>query len=211
MMVRAFRLFAGTLALAALALQFWLMTKYPGVRSVAVTVLRFFSFFTMQINVLIVVCTLVPALAPMSRASEFLSRPQVRTAVASYSAVVAIIYFVLLRNLGHDYGLERLADRLLHYVTPALFLIDWLVWVRKGQVRLSDLGTYLIYPTLYCAWTFLYGAITRWYPYPFFNAARHGYAQAIADFVGVACVVIAITLLFLVVDRVLAALQRARA
>jgi hypothetical protein len=211
MMVRLFRFATGLIALGGLALQFWLMTKYPGARNVTATVIRYLSFFTMQANILIVLFTLVPAVVPRSRISQWLSGPSMRTAVASYSAVVAIIYFALLRNIGHDYGLERFADRVLHYITPSMFLIDWLAWVPKGQLRWSDVGTFLIYPALYCVWTLLYGAVTGWYPYPFINAGRHDYAQVFGNFVGVACVMVAITLVFLVLDRVLAALQSQRA
>jgi hypothetical protein len=209
-MARAFRLLAAAFALCALVLQFWLMTKYPGSQSIAVTAVRFLSFFTIQTNILILVCMLAPALAPRSRVSELLSRPTVRTAVMSYSALVAIIYLVLLRNIGHDQGLERLADQVLHYVTPAMFFIDWLVWVPKGRARWSIIGHYLIYPALYCAWTFLYGAVTGWYPYPFVHVRRLNYAHIAGNLAGLACLIIAITMILLLLDRALAALRGQR-
>jgi len=209
-MARAFRLFAATIALCALVLQFWLMTKYPSSQSIAVTAVRFLSFFTIQTNILILVCMLAPALTPGSRVSELLSRPTLRTAVLSYSAVVAIIYFALLRDIGHDQGLERLADQVLHYVTPTMFFVDWLVWVPKGRTRWSAIGCYLIYPALYCAWTFLYGAISGWYPYPFVHARRLNYAHIAENLAGIACLIIAIPLLLLLLDRALAALRGKR-
>src|SRR5262249_34130372 len=94
-MERTFRFFVGTIGMAALGLQFWLMTKYPGSRSLPVTITRFLSFFTIQTNILLTLCMLLPALAPRHRVSELLSRPSLRTAVVSYSAVLAIIYFFL--------------------------------------------------------------------------------------------------------------------
>jgi hypothetical protein len=210
LMARTFRFIAGIIALCGLVLQFWLMTKYPGSRSMAVTVIRFLSFFTIQTNILIVVCMLLPAFTPSSRVSEFVSRSSFRTAVMSYSAVVAIIYFVLLRNIGHDQGLERFADQVLHYVTPTMFFLDWLVWVPKGRVRWSAIGSYLIYPALYCAWTFLYGVMSGWYPYPFFNARRLDYAHIAGNFVGLTSLIVAIPLVLLLLDRALAALRGQR-
>lgn len=201
-MIRVFRLFTATTALGALTLQFWLMTKYPGAPSIGVTIAHFLSFFTIQTNVLIVLLMLLPALAPSSRVSHLLSRPSVRTAVASYSAVTAIIYLLLLRNIGQDYGLERLADWILHYVTPTMAIIDWLVCVPKGQLRWRHCVRILIYPALYCASTFLYSAATGWYPYPFFNA-RLGHGQLVRNSVAVVGLVVALPLLFLILDRAL--------
>jgi hypothetical protein len=137
----------------------------------AVAVIRFLSFFTIQVNILIVVCMLLPAFTPSSRVCEFVSRSSFRTAVMSYStavmsysAVMAIIYFVVLRNIGHDQGLERFADQVLHYVTPTMFFVDWLVWVPKGHARWSAIGSYLIYPAFYCGWTCQQLTPTLWTP-----------------------------------------------
>src|SRR5215211_732369 len=110
------------------------MMQYPDSKSIAAATTHFLSFFTIQTNILLAVCMLLPALMPGSRASHVLSKPSVRTAIMSYSALTAIVYFALLRNIGQDDGLERRADQVLHYVTPALFLIDWLAWVPKGRV-----------------------------------------------------------------------------
>jgi hypothetical protein len=129
---RVFRLLGGSIALAGLALQFWLMLQYPNSKSIAVTATHFLNFFTTQTNILLAVCMLIPALVPGLRASHILSNPSLRTAIVSYSALTAIVYFALLRNIGQDDGLERRADQILHYVTPTLLLIDWLAGSRKG-------------------------------------------------------------------------------
>ncbi len=207
---RAYRLLTGIIALGGLALQFWLMTMYPESRSITQTATRFLSFFTIQTNMLIAVCMLLPALTPSSLASQLLCKPSLRTAVMSYSALVGIIYFVLLRNIGDDDGLERRADQILHYVTPAMFLIDWLVWVPRGRVPFGVVPAYLLYPGLYCVWMLLYGALTGWYPYPFVNAARLGPGQMVTSIVGVTAVAVAIPYALLVLDRILASLQRLR-
>lgn len=206
-MLRAFQLIGAIITLGGLGLQFWLMTKYPSSRGIGNTVMHFLSFFTIQTNILIAASLLLPALIPTSRVSQLLSRPSLRTAVMSYSALAAIIYFLVLRNIGHDYGLERLADWTLHYVTPAMFFIDWVASVPKGRVPWSAVAGYLIYPALYAAWTLLYGAITGWYPYPFVNATKLGTEHLVLNLIALACVVVSIPVMFLVVDRLLAALH----
>ena len=77
----------------------------------------------------------------------------------------------------------------------------------QGALATRALARYLIYPALYAAWTLLYGAITGWYPYPFVNAARLGYAHLAGNLVALACVVVSIPVMFLGIDRLLAALH----
>jgi hypothetical protein len=208
MVSRVYRLLAGTVAVAGLSLQFWLMTKYPDAQSISQTTTRFLSFFTIQTNILIALCMLLPALIPSFRMSQPLSNPSLRTAVMSYSALVAIVYFALLRNIGNDDGLERRADQILHYVTPTLFLIDWVVWVPRARVSFTAAPAYLIYPGLYCASVFLYGALTGWHPYPFVDAVKLGTGQLATNIVGVTIVALAIPYTLLVLDRLLASLQK---
>src|SRR5262245_9737210 len=131
---RAYRLLAGCISVAGLALQFWLMAHYPSSKSLLTTATQFFSFFTIQTNVLIAASMLLPAIMPGTRLSQLLSNPSIRTAVLAYALLTALVYFALLRNIGHDDGLERRADQILHYVTPALFFFDWLLFGAKGQV-----------------------------------------------------------------------------
>ena len=208
MVARAYRLLAGIVALGGLSLQFWLMTKYPDSQSIAQTTARFLSFFTIQTNILIAVCMLAPALIPGSRISRLLGRPSLRSAVMSYSALVGIVYFALLRNMGDDDGLERRADQIMHYVTPTMFLIDWLVWVPRGRAPFSAVPAYLLYPGLYSVGVFLYGALTGWYPYPFVDTMRLGSGQLAANIVGVTIVALTIPYALLVLDRLLASLQK---
>ena len=143
---RAFRLVAGGITLAGLGLQYWLMTHYPSSKSLITAAIHFFSFFTIQTNALIAACLLLPAIVPGSRTGQLLGKPSVRIAVVAYGALTALVYFAVLRDIGHDDGLERRADQILHYVTPALFFIDWLALVPKGHVPfpfctdLSDLS-----------------------------------------------------------------------
>jgi hypothetical protein len=208
---RVFRLLGGAVAVAGLALQFWLMTHYPSSKNLLTTAIHFLNFFTIQTNMLIAACMLLPAIMPEMRASRVLSAPSIRTAVLAYSLLTALVYFALLRNIGHDRGLERRADEILHYVTPVLFLLDWLAFMPKARVPYRAVPLFLIYPALYVGWTFLYGALTGWYPYPFVNAKRLAFWQLTGNFIGLVCVAFAIPYGLVALDRLLAAVRRQRA
>jgi hypothetical protein len=199
-----FRLLAGIVTLLGMSLQFVLMLQLPYHHSIAATTVNFFSYFTILTNLLIALCLFASLALADNGLSRLLSGPSARTAVTAYGAVVALIYAVYLRNIGHDHGLERLADQVLHYVTPALFAIDWLLFVPKGQIRWTIIGTSLIVPALYATWTMIHGAVSGWYPYPFFNPGRIGHSETFANFARFALIFLAVATALLFIDRALA-------
>ena len=201
-----FRVVAAIVGLFALALQFLLMVNDPSGPELSATIINFFSYFTILTNALVAVSMLAPSIAPASRAGQLLNRPSVRTMNAGYSAVVALVYFFFLRNVGGDEDWELLADRLLHYVVPAMVMIDWLVFVSKGQVPWTIVGTSLVIPILYGVWTLVHGALTGWYPYSFFDVTRIGYAKTLVNFGGFLCMFVAMALALFLLDRLVARL-----
>jgi hypothetical protein len=126
---------AGT-GILALALQFWLEVHLPRGQGLFKSAVNFFSYFTILANGAAALAMLMPLIAPDSGVGRFLSKHSVRTAIAGYLIVVGITYALFLRHVGNDHGLERFADQLMHYITPAMFVIDWLAFVPKGRVPL---------------------------------------------------------------------------
>jgi hypothetical protein len=208
---RAYRLLAGCISVAGLALQFWLMAHYPSSKSMLTAATQFFSFFTIQTNVLIAASMLLPAIMPRTRLSQLLCNASIRTAVLAYALLTALVYFVLLRNIGHDDGLERRADEILHYVTPALFFFDWLAFVAKGRVTFRAVPRFLIYPALYVGWTFFYGGLTGWYPYPYVNTKRLDLWHLATNFMGLVFVALVVPYALVALDRLLTTVRRQRA
>ena len=126
---------AGT-GILALALQFWLEVHLPRGPGMFKSAVHFFSYFTILANSTAALAMVMPLIAPDSGVGRFLLKPSVRTAIAGYLIVVGITYVLFLRHVGDDRGLERFADQLMHYITPAMFVIDWLAFVPKGRVPL---------------------------------------------------------------------------
>jgi hypothetical protein len=137
-MKSALRSIAAFIGFSALALQFWLEVGLPHGPGVIRSTFNFVSYFTILANTFTVLAMLLPLVAPNAALGRFLSRPSVRTAIAGYMIIVGATYFLFLRHLGTDQGLERRADEILHYATPILFLIDWLAFVPKGQCPVDD-------------------------------------------------------------------------
>jgi hypothetical protein len=183
-MGKTFRMAAGILGWAALALQYALvLTGTLGADSVTRSI-NFFSYFTILTNILAALALTLPWLAPQSQLGKFFARPTVRTAIAAYIIIVMTIVYFVLRHLTNLQGWDFVADVLLHYVMPVLFVIDWLFLVPKQTLKIKDSLGWLTYPVIYLVWTFIHGAYSGFYPYPFLNGTELGNARVLLNEAG---------------------------
>ena len=67
---------------------------------------------------------------------------------------------------------------------PVLFVIDWLFLVPKQTLKLTDTIFWLAFPVIYLGWTFIHGAFSGFYPYPFLNGAELGNARVLLNEAG---------------------------
>jgi hypothetical protein len=148
--------------------------------------LRFFSFFTIQTNIL--ACLVMTAFAIKRPLDEWWVHPFVRSAIAVYVAMVALVYVTVLRPLWAPQGAQWLADVALHYVMPVGYLVFWLTCVRKAGLRWYDPLLWLIYPLIYLFLILVRGRMAEFYPYPFIDAGKLGYAQVMQNAAGLVVV-----------------------
>ncbi len=158
-------------AWAGLVLQFVLIPS----------LLNYFSYFTILTNLLLAVGTSTLAWAPATALGRFFSRPPVQAGLALYIAVVGLTYSLLLRHTWNPQGAQKLADLLLHDVTPVLYLAYWLLKAPKAALAGRYAFLWLTYPLTYLGYALLRGRYDGFYPYPFINAAQLGYAQALSN------------------------------
>jgi hypothetical protein len=190
-MQTGYRVVVSALGWFAIILQYWLIASTRSGPDLVAWTINYFSFFTTIGNILVALAMTLPWLAPRSRLAQWLLRPSVRTVIVAYIIVVGLVYHLMLRNLYNPQGWRLACVVILHYVIPPLFIIDWLAFVQKRDLSWKILFGALALPVLYVAWTLVHGAFTGFYPYPFINVARFGYAQVlmtigamIAAFVG---------------------------
>lgn len=198
-----YRATVGVFGLVVVATQYWLSVDHGSSGALAASSLNFFSFFTILTNILASTAMLVPAVAPTSAVGQFLGRTSVRTAITGYIIIVGVVYFALLHGLGHRQGLALYLEYVLHYVTPPLFVLDWLLFVPRGEtgwkVGLASLG----FPAAYLVWTLARGAATGWYPYPFVDVPELGYPRVLLNIAGLVLGFLALELLLVTLDRAL--------
>lgn len=134
---------------------------------------NFFSFFTIESNLIGAITFVVGALWLLlgwtRRRLDYL-----RGAATLYMVVTGIVYAVLLSNADVQTAIPWV-NAVLHYLFPAGMLLDWLLDCPK-QLSFKRALLWLIYPLAYLAYTLIRGPFAHhWYPYPFLNVSGHGY------------------------------------
>ncbi|MGC9216262.1 Pr6Pr family membrane protein [Acidithiobacillus sp.] len=194
---------SATLGWIALALQCYLSVQWSIAhgKGLLVGLVIYFSFFTILTNFLVALALTASLLRIRSSVAEFFTRPGVNTGIAASIALVGIAYALLLQHLWHPEGLQLVADMLLHYVMPSLFLVYWWVAVPRVDARWTSVFAWMLYPVLYFVYAMTRGALYGVYPYPFINAADLGYGQALANALEVLMGFVALSLILLAVGR----------
>jgi hypothetical protein len=157
------------IGLLGILLQLW-VSAHLAVRnghSLLYGVLHALCYFTVLTNILVTI--IAARLALGGRLA-----PGTLAAVAVYILVVGLIYSLLLRSSWAPAGLHRLADEILHDVTPALFVLWWLLCAPKNGLHWGQPVKWLGYPLAYFASSVLLGALTGRYLYPFADIDTHG-------------------------------------
>lgn len=163
-------------------------------------VLRFFSYFTVESNVLVIVATALLAREPGRDGAVF--RP-VRLAGLVGITVTFVVYLVALRPLLDLHGVAAATDVGFHIATPVLAVMGFLLfgpWPRFGA---HVLVWSLAWPVVWVGYTLVHGAASGWYPYPFLDVTSLGYGVALRNVLLVAVVAVVLAAAYVAVDAVL--------
>lgn len=189
----------------SLTLQFVLMMTNAESQDVALTerIVRFFSFFTIQSNILVAFTTTATAFFPDTKLGSFFTWPSTQTAVASYIAIVGIIYSLLLRSVWEPQGLYAVADHLLHDIIPVVFIVYWLIFTLKKDLTWIHPVKWLIFPFSYIVYSLIRGAFVDWYPYHFADVKQLGYPSALRNAAFVLMAFLVVGIVFTAVGKTL--------
>ncbi len=201
--MNAYRLIAALIVWAGLLLQYYLMVRGQSGEVFATRTVNFFSYFTILSNLLAAVAFSAPVVAPASPIGRFFSRPSVRTAIVLYTSVTAATYIGILQGLWKPEGLQWVADTTLHYVTPALFLIDWLLFSPKGTLRWGSVLPWLAFPLAYGLYSIFRGPLSGFWPYPFLDVSQLGMAKVLINMAAMSGLFLILGLGFVLIDRLL--------
>jgi hypothetical protein len=170
-------------------------------KGVAAGLVSLLGYFTILTNLLVCVSLTLPLIAPATRGGRFFARSDVTAWVATSILFVCLAYHFLLRNVWHPEGLQLVADRTLHYVTPVLYLVYWWLYFPKGALRFGYPLIWGVYPTVYLVYILIRGRIINSYPYGFIDPLAIGYQRTFISGLGLLCVFIVLGLILVGLGR----------
>ena len=159
---------------------------------------RFFSYFTIQSNLLVMVDSFLLAINPNLDSSW---RRALRLDALIGIVVTGLVFSLVLANIVHLTGLAYVLTVCFHYIVPCVAPLGWLLFGPRPRIKWSTLAWAFLWPILWILFTFAHGAITGWYPYPFLNADKLGHTAALRNTIFVLVVAAILGLIFKALDR----------
>jgi hypothetical protein len=172
------RLGFATLAIVAMTYQFAALNVRPEYAKG-----NFFSFFTIQSNIIAVAVLFLLVLVPSERRSSLFEG--VRGAAVLYIAITGVVFAVLLAGLQEELQTTiPWVDFVVHKLMPVALVADWLVDPPRHRLPWWTVAAWLAYPLAWISYTLVRGEIVDWYPYPFVDVSKLGYGGVLGRSVG---------------------------
>lgn len=170
------------------------------------TGLNFFSYFTIQSNLLCAVVLIMGAALIASNKAYGPWFTFLRGGMVINMAITGLVYALLLQHASDAHaGLHfSWINFVAHQLAPVFVFVEWLVWAPKYQISWRQSFLWLIYPIGWLIYTFIHAALTNWYPYPFLDPSLVGGVG------GVVVYVIGITVGFIAIASIVASVSRHR-
>jgi len=198
------------IGLAALVLQFSISipASMAAGRGLVGSTVFYFSFFTILTNIAAVLVH--AALVSPSGYAWFpaFAGPRMRAGVAVSITLVFIVYAAVLARLWQPQGLFLLCDVLLHYVTPVIFVLWWLIAGADGATRWRDISWWMIYPLAYLAYALIRAPFAGEVPYPFLDVSKNGATSVAITALAITGLFIGLSVLAVLADHRIARLRR---
>ena len=172
--------------------------------SVMGKLVRLISFFTIDSNILVGATSVLLIMNPVRDGR--LWRILRMDALLSI-AITGLVFAVILAPKVHLHGVALAATILLHYIVPPAAVVGWVLFGPWGQMDRRTVLWAFVWPALWIGYTLAHGAVTDWYPYPFLEVFRLGYAVVARNTVLVLVVAVAVALLLMWVDGLLVSRQ----
>jgi hypothetical protein len=173
---RAWHLLTAAVAAVALVLQLVLVAEGGRVLeetqppSMGLRVVRYFAYFTIQSNILVLASTY-----PLARDPAYDARRWriLRTAAVTGITVTGLVHWLLLRPLLDLHGADLVA------------VVGWLAFGPRPRTSWSSSLRATAWPLAWLVVILGQGAASGWYPYPFLDHRLHGWGHVGAVCAGV--------------------------
>lgn len=141
--------------------------------------INFFSFFTIESNILGIVAFVLSAIALQNR-RQYAWVTYLRGAATLYMVITGIIYTLLLTGADVQTPIPWV-NATIHYIFPVVILLDWLFDPPKRLPVFREALVWLLFPLAYCIYSLMRGPFAGWYPYPFLDVNQFGLGQVLLN------------------------------
>ena len=150
------------------------------------------KYYTIQTNLMVCVWLIFAII--WSNNPEKLKRitGPLKGAITLFITTTFVFFAIFLQALYHPTGFAAFSNIVLHYLTPILFIVDWILTENEKRYKWKYLPFWTIYPVGYLVFSFIHGSITGDYLYPFLNISFlgiTGYTIMISILIGVGLII----------------------
>ena len=117
--------------------------------------------------------------------------------------ITMIVYIIILAPDANPQSWNIYTNLLLHYITPPVTIIVWLIFGPRGWINWKIIFRSLLIPISYILYTFARGAVINKYPYGFINVAEQGYVGAIVGTGFVLLLGMFLFLVYFIIDKLI--------
>jgi hypothetical protein len=166
--------------------------------SFGTSMVRLFSFFTIESNLIVLAAAIVLCIDPV-RDGRFWRVVRLDSLLAI--VITGIVFETVLADLVHSTGWAQVANLGFHYVSPWMAFVGWLLFGPRPRITWTVVAWAFVWPIAWIVYTFVRGAIVRWYPYPFLDVDKHGFGKALGNTSLVLVLGIVLAVIFRYADR----------
>ncbi len=209
--------FGGIAVVVAIALIIQLVLLFTGGQDansganatgpIGTRLIRLFSFFTIQSN-LFVLFTSIALVQNLHRDGRLWR--VLRFDALLGIVITGLVYETILAPLVHLQGWAFVATIGFHYIAPWATLVGWLIFGPRPRATWATTAWAFVWPLAWLVYTFVHGAITGWYPYPFLDVDTIGFEASVRNSAVVLAVGVVIAVILTLLDHHLPSLVRDR-
>ena len=127
------------------------------------------KYYTLQTNLMVCVWLILAIIWYNKPENLKKITGPMKGAITLYITTTFFFFAVLLQGLYYPTGFAAFSNIVLHYLTPILFIVDWILTENEFRYKWKFLPFWTIYPVCYLVFSFLFGSFTGDYLYPFLN------------------------------------------
>lgn len=184
-------------------------------RHMPTVITNFFSFFTIESNVLAAVVLAIAGIWALRQKTATTTEPRwlavLLVCASTYMIVTGVVYNLLLRGISLPQGATvPWSNEVLHVVIPVIMLADVLFAPRRRALGWGTVGIAAIFPIVWAVYTLMRANLVTapstgnawWYPYPFLDPrVSGGYGGVALYVILIAAIIIGAAALVVLVGR----------